>query len=115
MTGQQYNKNDGDIYDKLIRFGSFKQAYPLAEQNLQKALQLCRKPSEAAPACTVHYLVKEILVEKLGAEIAAKEISFLHIVNSDGRILDVYPKILTFIPDVLKYYLNKNKIIQMQT
>ena len=39
----------------------------------------------------------------------------LHIVNSDGRILDVYPKILTFIPDVLKYYLNKNKIIQMQT
>lgn len=60
VTSQKYQKNDKDIYRKLNQYGSFETAYPLAEKNLEKAMALYAKPSEAISACTVHHLVKEI-------------------------------------------------------
>ena len=60
VTGQPYQKNDEDVYKKLIQYGDFDTAFRLAERNLARAMEDGRKPSEAYPACTVHYLVKEI-------------------------------------------------------
>ena len=60
ITGQEYEKNESAIFRKLNEHGSFETAYRLAEQNLSRAIKDERKPSEAFPACTVHYLVKEI-------------------------------------------------------
>lgn len=60
LTGQTYQKNEEDIYRKLVQYGDFDTAFRLAERNLARALENGKKPSEAYPACTVHYLVKEI-------------------------------------------------------
>ena len=60
MTGQPYRKNDEDVYRKLVQYGDFDAAFRLAERNLARALEEGKKPSDAYPACTVHYLVKEI-------------------------------------------------------
>jgi len=60
MTGQSYRKNDEDVYRKLVQYGDFDAAFSLAERNLARALEEGKKPSDAYPACTVHYLVKEI-------------------------------------------------------
>lgn len=59
-TGQPYHKNDEDVYRKLDQYGDFDTAFRLAERNLARAMEDGRKPSDAYPACTVHYLVKEI-------------------------------------------------------
>ena len=60
VTGQLYQKNDENIYRKLVQYGDFDAAFRLAERNLARALGDGKKPSGAYPACTVHYLVKEI-------------------------------------------------------
>lgn len=60
MTGQPYRKNDEDVYRKLVQYGDFDAAFRLAERNLARALEEGKNPSDAYPACTVHYLVKEI-------------------------------------------------------
>ena len=60
LTGQTYQKNEEDIYRKLVQYGDFDTAFRLAERNLARAMENGKKPSEAYPACTVHYLVKEI-------------------------------------------------------
>jgi len=59
-TGQPYHKNDEDVYKKIVQYGDFDTAFRLAERSLARALKEGKKPSEAYPACTVHYLVKEI-------------------------------------------------------
>ena len=59
-TGQPYHKNDEDVYRKIVQYGDFDTAFRLAERSLARALEEGKKPSEAYPACTVHYLVKEI-------------------------------------------------------
>ena len=59
-TGQPYHKNDEDVYRKIVQYGDFDTAFRLAERSLARALEEGKKPSEAFPACTVHYLVKEI-------------------------------------------------------
>ena len=59
-TGQPYHKNDEDVYRKIVQYGDFDTAFRLAERGLARALEEGKKPSEAYPACTVHYLVKEI-------------------------------------------------------
>ena len=59
-TGQPYHKNDEDVYRKIVQYGDFDTAFRLAERSLARALKEGKKPSEAYPACTVHYLVKEI-------------------------------------------------------
>jgi len=59
-TGQPYHKNDEDVYRKIVQYGDFDTAFRLAERSLARALKEGKKPSEAFPACTVHYLVKEI-------------------------------------------------------
>lgn len=61
LTGKEYRKNSSDIYRKLNDVGSFKTAFQLAEAALKRAEDDGRVPSDSAPACTVHRLVKEIL------------------------------------------------------
>ena len=60
ITGQKYEKNDDSIFQKLNEYGNFEKAYRLAEQNLMRAIQDGKRPSEAYPACTIHHLVMEI-------------------------------------------------------
>ena len=60
-TGHAYQKNDEDVYKKLVQYGDFYVAYLLAERNLHQAETDGRRPSESYPACTVHHLVKEII------------------------------------------------------
>ena len=60
-TGHAYQKNDADVYKRLMQYGSFDTAYRLAEQRMVQAETDRKKPSESCPACTVHRLVKEIL------------------------------------------------------
>ena len=60
-TGQPYQKNDKDIYKKLVKFGDFEAAFRLAERNLKQTAENGKKPSDSYPACTVHWLGKEIL------------------------------------------------------
>jgi len=61
LTGQPYQKNDEAVYRKLVQFGNFDAAFRLAERKLAQAMEDRKKPSQAYPACTVHYLVKEIM------------------------------------------------------
>lgn len=60
VTGQPYQKNDVDVYKKLLQYGSFDTAFQLAERHLMQVMEDRKKPSEAYPVCTVHRLVKEI-------------------------------------------------------
>lgn len=61
VTGHKYQKNDADVYQKLLQYGSFDAAYNLAQKHLELAEADQKKPSEAYPVCTVHQLVKEII------------------------------------------------------
>lgn len=58
---QSAEKNDADVYQKLLQYGSFDTAYNLAQKHLELAEADQKKPSEAYPVCTVHQLVKEII------------------------------------------------------
>lgn len=69
VTGRKYQKNDEDVYKKLLQFGDFDTAYRIAERNLKRAEDDGKKPSEAYPACTVHHLVKEITDKVKGQKI----------------------------------------------
>lgn len=61
ITRQQYNKNDKDIYRKLVQYGNEEGAIRLAEQSYRKCVEDGkRKPSEMWPASTVQRLVEEI-------------------------------------------------------
>ena len=60
VTGQKYEKNDNSIFQKLNEYGDFEKAYRLAEQNLIRAMQDGKSPSESYPVCTIHHLVREI-------------------------------------------------------
>ncbi len=60
ITGHTYQKNDVDVYKRLIQYGNFDTAYRLAEQRIVQAESDRKKPSESCPACTVHRLVKKI-------------------------------------------------------
>ena len=66
-TGQSYQKNDTDIYKKLVQYGDFETAFRLAERYLKQAVENGKKPSDSYPACTVHWLVKEI-TDKVGGK-----------------------------------------------
>ena len=59
-TGHPYGKNDSEIYRRLTDAGDFDLAYQIAERRLSQAERDRKKPSEAFPACTVQWLVKEI-------------------------------------------------------
>lgn len=61
VTGHIYRKNDEDIYRKLVEYGDFETAYRLASLNWKRAEEEHKRPSESYPACTVHWLVKEIM------------------------------------------------------
>lgn len=60
-TGQEYHKDDPQIYALLNHFGDEEKAIQIAETRLQGYLKDgIRKPSEMCPCTTVHRLVDEI-------------------------------------------------------
>ena len=60
-TKQPYEKNDEDIYSKLIKFGDEGTAIKIAEQKLKAHRSDCNsKPSTMIPCTTIHVLVREI-------------------------------------------------------
>lgn len=60
-TGQEYRKNNTQIYAMLNRFGNESQAIQIADRRLQGYLQNgIEKPSEMCPCSTVHKLIDEI-------------------------------------------------------
>lgn len=61
VTGQKYQKNDKDIYRKLVRHGNEENAIKIAEQHYKKCVDdNIKNPSEMWPSCRVQELVKEI-------------------------------------------------------
>lgn len=64
IVGQKYNKNDKNIYSKLVKHGDEQEAVKLAERYYENAIKEWEgRPSKMCPACTVHRLVKEILIK----------------------------------------------------
>ena len=59
-TGKPYEKNAKDIYRDLAQVGSESEAIRLAKEKLSFASKKTNKPSNMAPATTVHILVDEI-------------------------------------------------------
>ncbi len=60
-TGQEYCKNDRDIYRKLVKHGDEQKAIQLAERKYKRCMEDgMRKPSEMYPASRVQDLVREI-------------------------------------------------------
>lgn len=61
ITGQEYHKNDKDIYRKLVKYGNEEKAIRIAERCLNKFVgDKGKKPSNMWPASTVQQLVDEI-------------------------------------------------------
>jgi hypothetical protein len=61
VTGQNYQKSDRNVYQKLVKYGDEENAIQIAERCYEKCLgDEKQKPSEMWPACMVHKLVKEI-------------------------------------------------------
>lgn len=64
ITGQEYSKNDKDIYRKLVQYGDEERAVQIAERCYKKCVNDGRrKPSEMWPACRVQILVREVLLK----------------------------------------------------
>lgn len=62
ITGQEYDKNDPDIYQKLVRYGNTDTAIKIAKNRLNSYRQgACTQPSQICPATTVFVLVEEIV------------------------------------------------------
>lgn len=62
ITGQEYEKSDADIYQKLCRYGDEKRAIEIAKKKLDEHNSNCNgKPSGMSPCTTVHILVEEII------------------------------------------------------
>lgn len=60
-TGQEYHKEDSQIYVILNRFGNEEQAIQIADKRLQGYIRDgAEKPSEMCPGSTVYKLVDEI-------------------------------------------------------
>ncbi len=61
VTGQEYSKNDRDIYRKLVEYGDEERAIQIAERCYKKCVDDGkRKPSEMWPVSEVFRLVEEI-------------------------------------------------------
>lgn len=61
VTGQKYQKNDGDIYRKLKQYGDEENAIQVARRCYKKCIEDGKeKPSEMWPASMVQGLVEEI-------------------------------------------------------
>lgn len=61
VTGQKYQKNDRDIYRKLVQYGNEEKAIQIAKRCYRKCVEDGKeKPSEMWPASMVHDLVEEI-------------------------------------------------------
>lgn len=61
VTGQEYQKADAEIYQKLCHHGDERQAINIAYKKLDKYTRDCiQKPSEMCPCTMVHKLIDEI-------------------------------------------------------
>ena len=61
ITGQEYEKADSAIYQKLCRYGDEKRAVETAKRKFAEHIRNCNnKPSGMCPCTTVHILVEEI-------------------------------------------------------
>ena len=61
ITGQEYNKSDIQIYEKLNRFGNEQDAIALAERKFVEYRADCEdRPSKMCSCTTIHLLVKKI-------------------------------------------------------
>jgi hypothetical protein len=58
-TGQEYHKDDKDIYKKLCKYGNEENAISSAVKKL-KNHDTCKNPSEKLGATTLHQLIEEI-------------------------------------------------------
>lgn len=68
VTGQEYEKSDAAIYQKLCHHGDEKRAIEIANRKLAEHIRNCNnKPSEMCPCTMVHILIKEI-TEKVEKE-----------------------------------------------
>ena len=67
VTGQKYQKNDTNIYEKLNKYGDYQVAIKIARQRMEQSERDKRKPSEAYSVSTVYLLVSEIM-EKIDLE-----------------------------------------------
>lgn len=74
VTGKNYQKNDKDIYHKLVKYGDEEKAIQTADRQYKKCIDNGKsKPFEMCPACTVYQLVKEIR-EKVGESCEGKKV-----------------------------------------